>query len=115
MAPRQAPARAGGPAHRCCCGSGRPRNRRTWSRLTIPPRPSTLAKNDPLLRDRVLQKTSFTFDVSVWEFFWPLMTGSALILARPDGHRDAGYLAQLIAREEVTTLHFVPSMLRIFL
>ncbi|MCP4548448.1 MAG: AMP-binding protein, partial [bacterium] len=66
-------------------------------------------------RDRVLQKTSFTFDVSVWEFFWPLMTGSALVLARPDGHRDAGYLAQLIAAEEVTTLHFVPSMLRVFL
>ncbi|MCP4657360.1 MAG: AMP-binding protein, partial [bacterium] len=43
------------------------------------------------------------------------MTGSALVLARPDGHRDAGYLAQLIAREEVTTLHFVPSMLRVFL
>ncbi|MCP4691909.1 MAG: amino acid adenylation domain-containing protein, partial [Desulfobacterales bacterium] len=65
--------------------------------------------------DRILQKTPFTFDVSVWEFFWPLLTGSAIIMARPGGHMDAGYLTGLIEKEKVTTLHFVPSMLRFFL
>jgi amino acid adenylation domain-containing protein len=65
--------------------------------------------------DRVLQKTPIGFDVSVWEFFWPLMTGAVLVLARPEGHRDPSYLATLIAREQVTTVHFVPSMLRLFL
>jgi amino acid adenylation domain-containing protein len=65
--------------------------------------------------DRVLQKTPISFDVSVWEFFWPLMTGARLVLAVPGGHRDSTYLADLIAREKVTTLHFVPSMLDIFL
>jgi amino acid adenylation domain-containing protein len=64
--------------------------------------------------DVVLQKTPFSFDVSVWEFFWPLLTGARLVLARPGGHRDSGYLAELIAGEQVTTLHFVPSMLRMF-
>jgi amino acid adenylation domain-containing protein/non-ribosomal peptide synthase protein (TIGR01720 family) len=65
--------------------------------------------------DRVLQKTPFSFDVSVWEFFWPLMTGTTLVIARPDGHRDGEYLAQLIADEAITTIHFVPSMLNAFL
>ncbi|MFI2762272.1 amino acid adenylation domain-containing protein [Streptomyces echinatus] len=65
--------------------------------------------------DTVLQKTPFTFDVSVWEFFWPLMTGARLVVARPGGHRDPGYLAEVIRRESVTTVHFVPSMLRVFL
>lgn len=65
--------------------------------------------------DCVVQKTPFSFDVSVWEFFWPLMTGARLVIARPDGHRDAQYLADLIRAKNVTTLHFVPSMLRVFL
>src|SRR6266568_2834330 len=65
--------------------------------------------------DRVLQKTSFSFDVSVWEFFWPLLTGAQLIIARPGGHRDSAYLIELIIERQVTTLHFVPSMLHIFL
>lgn len=65
--------------------------------------------------DRVLQKTPFSFDVSVWEFFWPLMTGARLVLARPAGHKDPVYLSQLIAKQRITTLHFVPSMLQIFL
>ncbi|MFD6554877.1 amino acid adenylation domain-containing protein, partial [Streptomyces sp. NPDC058398] len=65
--------------------------------------------------DRVLQKTPAGFDVSVWEFFWPLITGAALVLARPDGHRDPAYLAALIREQAVTTVHFVPSMLRAFL
>ena len=65
--------------------------------------------------DAVLQKTSFSFDVSVWEFFWPLMTGARLVMARPGGHRDGAYLAEVIRRERVTVLHFVPSMLQAWL
>jgi acyl-coenzyme A synthetase/AMP-(fatty) acid ligase len=63
----------------------------------------------------VLQKTPFSFDVSVWEFFWPLMTGARLHVARPGGHQDPAYLAQVIQDETVTVVHFVPSMLRVFL
>jgi amino acid adenylation domain-containing protein len=63
----------------------------------------------------VLQKTSFSFDVSVWEFFWPLMTGARLVLAIPGGHRDNRYLVETIRKQEITTLHFVPSMLGSFL
>jgi amino acid adenylation domain-containing protein len=65
--------------------------------------------------DRVLQKTPFSFDVSVWEFFWPLMTGASLVVARSGGHQDPGYLVSLIAEQQITTLHFVPSMLQVFL
>ncbi|WP_345580988.1 amino acid adenylation domain-containing protein, partial [Nonomuraea rosea] len=65
--------------------------------------------------ERVVQKTSFGFDVSVWEFFWPLLWGGVLVLARPGGHRDAAYLAELIRRERVSVAHFVPSMLEAFL
>ncbi len=65
--------------------------------------------------DRVVQKTPFSFDVSVWEFFWPLICGATLVLARPGGHRDSRYLAQLISDQAITTIHFVPSMLRLFL
>lgn len=65
--------------------------------------------------DRVLQKTPFSFDVSVWEFFWPLSVGACVVVARPQGHRDADYLQQLIGRMSITTLHFVPSMLSVFL
>ncbi|MCI4061476.1 amino acid adenylation domain-containing protein [Micromonospora sp. R77] len=64
--------------------------------------------------DRVLQKTSASFDVSVWEFFWPLIAGATLVVARPDGHRDPAYLAEVIEKAGVTTLHFVPSMLAEF-
>ncbi|MFF3754670.1 amino acid adenylation domain-containing protein [Streptomyces sp. NPDC002018] len=65
--------------------------------------------------DRVLQKTPSSFDVSVWEFFWPLTEGAAVVLAKPDGHRDPSYLAALVREQGVTTLHFVPSMLEAFL
>ena len=65
--------------------------------------------------DTVLQKTPFSFDVSVWEFFWPLMTGARLVLAAPGDHRDPARLVALIDREQVSTLHFVPSMLQVFL
>src|SRR5690606_2412596 len=64
--------------------------------------------------DSVLQKTPATFDVSVWEFFWPLQIGARLVVARPDGHRDPAYLAETIAAERITTVHFVPSMLAVF-
>ncbi len=65
--------------------------------------------------DRVLQKTSCSFDVSVWEFFWPLITGAELIIAAPGIHRDPALLACCIQQYKVTTLHFVPSMLMLFL
>jgi amino acid adenylation domain-containing protein len=81
------------------------RNRLAWMQDAL--------RLDPA--DVVLQKTPAGFDVSVWEFFWPLMTGARLVLARPGGHSDAGYLADVIERERVSTLHFVPSMLQLFL
>jgi amino acid adenylation domain-containing protein len=65
--------------------------------------------------DRVLQKTPYSFDVSVWEFFLPLLTGATLVMARPGGHREPDYLATMIKEQRVTTVHFVPSMLREFL
>ncbi|HEX9941608.1 MAG TPA: condensation domain-containing protein, partial [Thermoanaerobaculia bacterium] len=65
--------------------------------------------------DTVLQKTPFSFDVSVWEFFWPLLAGARLVLAQPGGHRDPSYLADLVESERVTVVHFVPSMLQAFL
>ena len=64
--------------------------------------------------DTVLQKTPFSFDVSVWEFFWPLLTGARLCVAVPGGHQDAAYLSRVIEAERITTLHFVPSMLQVF-
>jgi len=65
--------------------------------------------------DRVLQKTPATFDVSVWEFFLPLLCGATLVLAGPDAHRDPSELARLILSHDITTAHFVPSMLDAFL
>ncbi|WP_177198769.1 non-ribosomal peptide synthetase, partial [Streptomyces colonosanans] len=65
--------------------------------------------------DRILQKTPTGFDVSVWEFFWPLQVGATLVVAKPGGHRDPAYLAELIDKQQVTTLQFVPSMLAVFL
>lgn len=65
--------------------------------------------------DRILQKTPFSFDVSVWEFFWPLVAGACLVVARPEGHKDTSYLASIIKKEKITTIHFVPSMLQAFL
>lgn len=62
--------------------------------------------------DIVLQKTPISFDVSVWEFLLPFITGAALVLARPEGHKEPLYLVTLIHEKKVTTLHFVPSMLR---
>ncbi|MGC0154189.1 amino acid adenylation domain-containing protein [Chromobacterium vaccinii] len=65
--------------------------------------------------DKVLQKTSASFDVSVWEFFWPLANGATLVMARPGGQRDHEYLSDLIEASGITHMHFVPSMLAVFL
>jgi amino acid adenylation domain-containing protein/FkbM family methyltransferase/non-ribosomal peptide synthase protein (TIGR01720 family) len=65
--------------------------------------------------DVILHKTPISFDVSVWELFWPLLFGASIVIAKPGGHRDADYLAQTIASRGVTTAHFVPSMLQAFL
>jgi amino acid adenylation domain-containing protein len=80
-------------------------NRLRWMQETFP---LTAA-------DRVLQKTPTSFDVSVWEFFWPLLAGACLVVARPGGHLDPPYLRDEIARSRVTMVHFVPSMLQVFL
>nr|URG41757.1 Pep28 [Streptomyces sp. NAK02211] len=64
--------------------------------------------------DRVLQKTPAGFDVSVWEFFWPLLSGATLVVAEPGGHQDPAYLARLMREQRITTAHFVPSMLAVF-
>ncbi|MEM6402846.1 MAG: non-ribosomal peptide synthetase, partial [Cyanobacteria bacterium P01_D01_bin.116] len=65
--------------------------------------------------DRILQKTPFSFDVSVWEFFWPLLTGASIVVAKPEAHKDTTYLVNLISSQQITTIHFVPSMLQVFL
>ncbi len=80
-------------------------NRITWMQEAYP---LTVA-------DRVLQKTPISFDVSAWEFFWPLVAGARLVMARPKGHQDPAYLAGVIAAAGITTMHFVPSMLQSFL
>ena len=66
-------------------------------------------------RDKVLQKTPMSFDVSVWEFFWPLLFGSQLVIAPPQIHKDVLELARIIQHHGITVLHFVPSMLSVFL
>ncbi len=81
------------------------RNRLQWMQETYPL--STA--------DRVLQKTPFSFDVSVWEFFWPLLAGAELVLAAPEEHKDPAALIDRIVGTGVTTLHFVPPMLQAFL
>lgn len=65
--------------------------------------------------DRILQKTPYTFDVSIPEFFRCLQDGAQLVMARPDGHKDPIYLVETIQRYGITTIHFVPSMLTVFL
>lgn len=65
--------------------------------------------------DRLLQKTSLNFDVSVWEIFTPLIAGARLVMAKPDGHQDSEYLIQTIREHQITLIDFVPSMLELFL
>lgn len=80
-------------------------NRLVWMQETFPLN----------AQDRVLQKTPYGFDVSAWEFFWPLIVGASIVVARPGGHVDTSYLAGLIRAESVTVTHFVPSVLGMFL
>ncbi len=80
-------------------------NRLQWMQAEYPLTPS----------DKVLQKTPFTFDVSVWELLWPLITGASLVFAKKEGHQDPHYLAHIINTEQITCCHFVPSMLAVFL
>nr|WP_276604385.1 AMP-binding protein [Nannocystis pusilla] len=65
--------------------------------------------------DRLLQKTPCGFDISVYEFFWPLLAGATVVMARPGGHRDPAYLVEAIRAHAITTIHFVPPMLTAFL
>lgn len=65
--------------------------------------------------ERVLHKTPISFDVSVWELFWPLQVGATVVIAPLGAHREPRWLADLVVDGDVTTLHFVPSMLRAFL
>ncbi len=65
--------------------------------------------------DRVLQKTPLTFDVSIWDLFYPLVHGAQSVLAGPDGHRDSRYLVDTVRAQSITVVHFVPSMLRTWL
>jgi len=83
-----------------------PLNRLRWGRQRY--------QLDPL-EDVVLQKTTFCFDVSVWELFWPLITGVKLVFAEPEGHKDSDYLKRVINEQSITTIHFVPPMLEVFL
>ncbi|GAA1964913.1 hypothetical protein GCM10009738_45710 [Kitasatospora viridis] len=115
-APRRAPA-PGQPAYVIYTSgsTGRPKgvvvshaaihNRLAWMQHAYPLGP----------QDRVLQKTPSGFDVSLWEFFWPLRHGAALVVAEPGGHRDAGYLVRAVREQRVTVCHFVPALLRLFL
>ncbi len=80
-------------------------NRLLWAQEAYPVTP----------RDRVLQKASFSFDFSVWECFGPLLAGAVAVLSRPGGHRDSAYLARTLREERITLVHFVPSMLQVFL
>jgi len=85
--------------HRSLC------NHMLWMQSKLPLNPS----------DKVLQKTPFSFDASVWEFYAPLLVGGQLILAQPKGHQDPAYLSQLIVEKGVTILQLVPSLLRMLL
>lgn len=80
-------------------------NRLVWMRDALP-----LTEND-----RVLHKSPFSFDASIWEIFWTLLSGARLIIAKPGGHKDSDYLISMIVKEEITAIHFVPSLLQVFL
>ncbi|MEM6451443.1 MAG: amino acid adenylation domain-containing protein [Cyanobacteria bacterium P01_D01_bin.105] len=80
-------------------------NRLCWMQQTYELAPS----------QKVLHKTPISFDVSVWELFWPLLNGATLVIAKPEGHKDPTYLCDLIQSQQISVLHFVPSMLAAFL
>ncbi|WP_426159590.1 amino acid adenylation domain-containing protein [Pseudomonas sp. TSRC2-2] len=66
-------------------------------------------------RGVMLHKIPFGFDASAWETFWPLATGGRLVIARPGGHLEPGYMAKTVREQRVTALVFVPAMLQLFL
>ncbi|MEN6308023.1 MAG: amino acid adenylation domain-containing protein, partial [Anaerohalosphaeraceae bacterium] len=66
-------------------------------------------------QDRILQKTTFTFDVSLWDLLWPLTAGAQVILASPGKHIDMDYLVEAIRSHQITVINFVPSVLELFL
>jgi amino acid adenylation domain-containing protein len=80
-------------------------NRMRWEQATYPVGPD----------DRILLRTSFSFDISLWEMFTPLQAGGVLVLARPGGEHDPAYLVRLVCDQQITSLAFVPSALRVFL
>lgn len=80
-------------------------NRLLWTQHEYPLEPA----------DRLLQKTVYTFDASVWELFVPLLTGAQLVMAVPGGHQDSAYLVEAVAAHGITVLQLVPSMLKIVL
>lgn len=80
-------------------------NRLAWMQHQIPLRPGS----------RVLHKTPISFDVSIWELFWPLQVGATVVIAAPDEHRDPRALARTLVEERIDVVHFVPSMLRALL
>ncbi|HEY4561425.1 MAG TPA: AMP-binding protein, partial [Thermoanaerobaculia bacterium] len=80
-------------------------NRLLWMQRTLPLRAG----------DRVALKTPLSFDASIWEVFVPLLAGATVVVARPGGHQESAYLVELVARQEVTVLQLVPSMLRVLL
>jgi amino acid adenylation domain-containing protein len=80
-------------------------NRLLWMQRVFPLEPS----------DRVLQKTVFSFDASVWELFLPLITGAQVFMAQPGGHKDSAYLVATVADQQITVLQLVPSMLQVLI
>ncbi|WCT58035.1 amino acid adenylation domain-containing protein [Paenibacillus kyungheensis] len=75
-----------------------------------------MQKQFPLTtRDVILQKTPFSFDVSVWELFWWSLSGASVVFAEPGAEKDPEALAQSVHEHQVTVMHFVPSMLQLFL
>jgi amino acid adenylation domain-containing protein/non-ribosomal peptide synthase protein (TIGR01720 family) len=65
--------------------------------------------------DSVLQKTPYSFDASVWEFYLPLLNGGKLVIAKPEGHMETNYLVELVRKSDVTHIQFVPSLLKLFI
>ena len=63
----------------------------------------------------ILQKTPYTFDVSVWELMWWALTGARVYMLPPGAEKDPAAIIDTIKRQQVTTMHFVPSMLNAFL
>ena len=80
-------------------------NRLLWMQSAFPLEPN----------DRLLQKTAYSFDASVWELFLPLMTGAQVFMAQPGGHQDSSYLAATVADRDITVLQLVPSMLQVLI